>query len=75
MRFFSKFGPHSKIYFENSTRLRHEFLETLARPEKKLQQKLTTTQKVQPGSRDQEMLLVSFTRDQKYLWTIEYGVR
>ena len=32
--FFSKFGPHSKIQFENITRLRHEFLETLARHEK-----------------------------------------
>ena len=30
---FFKFGPHSKIQFEISTRLRHEFLETLARPE------------------------------------------
>ena len=34
VRFFSKFGPHSKIQFENITRLSHEFLETLARPEK-----------------------------------------
>ena len=33
--FFSKFGPRSKIgTVENITRLRHEFLETLARPKK-----------------------------------------
>ena len=31
---FLKFGPHSKIQFENSPRLRHEFFEMLVRPEK-----------------------------------------
>ena len=34
MVFFSKFGPHSKIQLENSTRKRYEFLETLVRSEK-----------------------------------------
>ena len=32
--FFSKLAPHSKIQFENSTGLRYEFLETLARSKK-----------------------------------------
>ena len=34
VRFFSKFGPLSKIQLENSTRFRHVFLEALACPEK-----------------------------------------
>ena len=34
VHFFLKFGPDSKIQFENMTKLRNEFLETLAGPEK-----------------------------------------
>ena len=34
VRFFPKFGPHSKLQFENNTWLRHVFLETFAHFEK-----------------------------------------
>ena len=74
---FSKFGPHSKIQFENITRLRHEFLKTLARPEKanfclkfsKNKQKLRKSSQVE--SRSGDVISIFYTRPKIPL---EYGV-
>ena len=81
VRFFSKAGHHSMIQLENSTRLRHGFLEMLARPEtahfclKFSKNKLKLRMSSPVVDHGQRMLSIYFTQDQKYLRSMGYGVR